>query len=94
MRDLDAEHLHAGVRVGVEVDEADRAVPAGDRAHVWLGDRVVAAEDDGNRAGGHDLPNGALDLRMRARGIGGHDRSISEIHDAELLERVDLRLEV
>ena len=94
MRDLDPEHLRTCVRVRVEVDEADRAVTGGDRAHVRLRDRVVAAEDDGNRAGCHHLPDRALDLRVRRRGVGGHDRRVPEVHDPELLERVDLRLEM
>ena len=45
VRDLDAEHLRAGVRVRVEVDEPDRAVARGDGPDVRLGDRVVSSED-------------------------------------------------
>ena len=55
MRELDAEDLVAGVGVGVEVDQADRAAAARERADVGLGDRVVAAEDDRQRAGVDDL---------------------------------------
>ena len=94
VRDLDAEDLGSGVRVRVEVDEPDGAVSNCDGAHVRLRDRVVAAEDDGNRAGAHDLPDRALDLRMRRLGIGGHDRRVSEVDDPKVLEGVELRLKV
>ena len=50
MRDLDSEHLLAGVGVRVEVDEADRAVLRSAGADVRLGNRVVAAEDDRDRS--------------------------------------------
>ena len=71
VRQLDAEDLGPGVRVRVEVDEPDRPVDGGDGADVRLGDRVVAAEDDRDRAGRHDLADGALDLRVRLDGVGG-----------------------
>ena len=51
VRELDAEDLAPGVRVRVEVDEADRAAAGGDGADVRLGDRVVAAEHDRQQAG-------------------------------------------
>ena len=94
VRDLDAEDLRARVRVRVEVDEADGSVSSGHGADVRLRDRVVAAEDDGNRAGVHDLPDRALDLRVRRLGVGGDDRRISEVDDPKLLEGVDLRFEM
>jgi hypothetical protein len=80
--------------VGVEVHEPQLAVLPRDGAHVRLGDRVVAAQDDGDRSGRDDLGDGALDLRVRRRGVRGHDRRIAEIDHAELREGVDLRLEV
>src|SRR4029079_10345311 len=43
VRELDAEDLGPGIRVRVEVDEADLAA-LGARANIGLGDRVVAAE--------------------------------------------------
>ena len=45
----------ARVRVRVEMDERDGAVDRCDRLDVGLGDRVVAAEDDRDRAGRDDL---------------------------------------
>ena len=66
----------------------------GDGAHVRLRDRVVAPEDHGDCAGRHGLADRVLDLRVRPLGIGGHDRRVAEVHDPELLERVDLRLEM
>ena len=50
VRELDAVHVTARVGVGVEVEQAQRAVPLRARAHVGLGDRVVAAEHDRDRA--------------------------------------------
>ena len=55
VRELDAEHLGAGVGVGVEVHDADRAVRGGAGAHRRLGDRVVAAEHDRHDAGREHL---------------------------------------
>ena len=62
---LHAEDLGAGVRVRVEVDEADGTVARGDSAHVRLRDRVVASQNDGDRARGDGLSDRALDLRVR-----------------------------
>src|SRR4029079_19103850 len=50
VRDLYAEYLRAGVGMGVEVDESERSVSRGAGADVGLGDRVVAAEHDRDRA--------------------------------------------
>ena len=57
VRALDAEDLGAGVGVRVEVQEAQRPAAARDRAQRRLGDRVVAAEDDRDRARVGDLPD-------------------------------------
>ena len=84
MRDLDAEDLLAGVGMRVEVDERDRAVHRGDRADVGLGDRVVAAEHDRDRACSDDLPDDSLDRRVIAGRIGGDDGRVAEVDDAEL----------
>ena len=94
VRALDAEHLRAGVGVRVEVQQADGPAPCGDRAHVRLGDRVVAAEDDRDRARVDDLPDHALDRRMRGGCVGRDDGRVAVIDDPQDVERVDLRLEM
>ena len=66
----------------------------GDRPDVGLGDRVVAAEDDRDRAGGDDLRDDALDRRVIAGRVGGNDRGVAEVDDPELGDRVDPRLEM
>ena len=94
MRDLDAEDLLARIRMGVEVDESDRAVNRGDRLHVRLGDRVVAAEHDRDRARSDDLPDDALDRCVVSRRIRRHDRGVTEVDDAKLRDRIEARLEM
>jgi hypothetical protein len=71
VRGLDAEDLGAGVSVGVEMDEAERAVARGAGADIGLGDRVVAAEDDRDRARVDDLADELLDARRDASGAAG-----------------------
>ena len=63
-------------------------------ADVGLGDRVVAAEDDRDRARREHLPDRRLDRLVRARRIGGQDRRVAEVDHLQLGEGVDLRLEV
>jgi len=58
VRDGNAEDLPAGVGVRVERDEADRAVAGDARTDVGLGDRVVAAEHDGDPPCLDDLSDG------------------------------------
>jgi hypothetical protein len=91
---LDAEHLEARVRVGVEVQKTNGAVTRGDCANVRLGDRVVSAEHDGQNSGVDDLADEPLDRLVRSLRIGGNDRSVAVVDDAQLPERVDLRLEM
>ena len=91
---LHAEDLGACVRVRVEVDEADGTVARRDSAHVRLRDRVVASQNDGDRARGDGLPDRALDLRVRPHGIGRDYCGVAEVDDSELGERVDFRLEM
>ena len=66
----------------------------GDSPHVRLGDRVVAAEDDRDRAGRDDLRHESLDRGVRSHRIGGHHRGVAEVDDAKHLVPVDLRLEM
>ncbi len=64
----DAERVVGRVGVGIEVDDPDAARPAdlGDRGRRRPGDRVVAAEDDRDRAGLGDLADLAIDHRVGA----------------------------
>src|SRR5439155_9241807 len=94
VRDLDAEDLGAGVRVCVEMDETERAVPGGAGADVGLGDRVVAAEYDRDRTRGDHLADRALDRLVRPDGVGGEDWGVAVVDELELGHRVDLCLEV
>jgi hypothetical protein len=57
--------------VGVEVDQADRAVDGGAGTGLGLGDRVVAAEDDGHGAGAEHGGDRRLDRAVRADGSAG-----------------------
>ncbi len=94
VRDLHAEDLRARVGVGVEVDEAEPAVPGGAGADVRLGDRVVAAEDDRNRTRSDDLSDRPLDRLVRPSGVGGDNRRVAVVDQPQLGHRVDLCLEV
>ena len=59
-----------------------------------LGDRVVAAEHDRQRAGREHLGDGRLDRAVRDVDVGGDDRGVAEVDHAQLGEGVDLDLEV
>ena len=89
--ELHAEHLFAGVGVSVEVHDADRAVRGHACAHARLGDRVVAAQQHGRRAGGEHLPHHALDRRVRATRVAGQHGRVAEVHDPELREGIHAR---
>ena len=94
VRDLDAEHGRPGVGVRVEVDERHGPVPLGTGGDVGLGDRVVAAEHDRDQPRVEHLTDCLLDRGVRAHGIGGQHGCVAVVDDAQLGERVDLRLEV
>ena len=55
VRQLDVEHLCGGIRMRVEMDQSNGTESRCDCLYVGFGDRVVAAEDDRDRAGGDDL---------------------------------------
>ena len=60
-----------------------------------LGDRVVAAEDDRDRAGGEHLRDRVLDRDVRADRVGREDRRVAEVDDPQDgAQRVDAGLEV
>ena len=89
-----AEDLRARIGVSLEVDEPDRAVDGRAGPYGRLGDRVVAAEDDGDGIGCEHLPDDRFDRLVRARRVRRDHRRIAEVHDLQLLERVEPRLEV
>ena len=91
---VDAEDLLAGVGMGVEVDQADRAeaVPAG--PDVGLGDRVVAAEHDRDRARGEDLADRRSIASWDRAGSAGRTGASPKSTTRSTLEGVDAGLEV
>src|SRR5215207_6899751 len=94
VRALDAEDLGARVGVGVEVHHADGPMRCRDGPDGGLGDRVVAAEHDGDCARGQHLADGRLDRGVRALGVGGDHGRIAEVDHPQLGERIDVRLQV
>jgi hypothetical protein len=92
--ELDAEDFPGSVRVGIEMDEPNRPIRFAAGADVRLRDRVVASEDDRQRARGEHLSDGLLDRRVRAGRVGGHDRPVAEVDDAKVAERVDAGFQV
>ena len=91
---LNAEDLRSGVGVGVEVDESDRPARCGDGTDIGLGDRVVAAEHDRDRAGRDDLPHRVGDRGMARRRVRGQNGGVTEVDDSKCRERVDAGDEV
>ena len=57
------------------------------------GDGVVAAEDDRDRAGRGDLVDLAIDHRVAALPVRGHDVRVAGVDDGQLIERADIELE-
>ena len=91
----DAPVVVGGVGVGVEMDDADAAGSAdlGDGGRRRPGDRVVAAEDDRDRAGLGDLEDLAVDHRVAALEPGRHDVRVAGVDHGQHLERLDVELE-
>jgi DNA-binding Lrp family transcriptional regulator len=87
VRETDAEALLGGVGVGVEVHETDRTVGSRTGADVGLGDRVVAAEDDRNRA---RLKDGGVVATIGVRVTGDTRRVAARLADVEEIEYVVL----
>src|SRR5918911_112231 len=88
VRDLDAEDLRSRIRVRVEVNEPERTMPAGAGRDIGLGDRVVAAEHERERARVHDLSHRLLDRLVRPGSLGREDGRVAEVDDPQLGERV------
>ena len=84
-----------GVGVGVEVDDADAAGSAdlGDGRRRRPGDRVVAAEDDRDRAGRRHLADLAVDERVGAIDPRRDDVGVAGVDDGQDLERLDVELQ-
>ena len=70
-----------------------RAADLGDGGRARPGDRVVAAEDDRDRAGRGDLADLAVDHRVAAPELRRHDVRVARVDDGQLLERADVELE-
>ena len=92
--DLDAEERLPGVRVGVEVDQAEGAGALRDRPDVRFGDRVVALEDHREGAGVDDVADGPLDRLVRSGRVGRDHRCVAEVDGLHVVERLDLGVEM
>ena len=78
VRPLDAVHERPVVDMGVEVHDVEAMrVGADDR----IGDRVVAADDDGERARLQDLPDVARDVVERPSHVRVDDVRVAAVHD-------------
>ena len=96
VRVRDAQHVGAGVGVGVEVDHrvAVGAVLVGERLHHGRRERVVAAKRDRDRAGGPDLVDRGAQARVRGRKVGRRGLDVAVVDHGELGERIDAELHV
>ena len=89
-----SEDLSARIGVSVEVQQSDRPVNLRAGPHVRSGDRVVTADDHGQRPGAQDLADRLQDRGVGSLGLRGNDRRITEVDDSQSGECVDSRLEV
>src|SRR6476469_3627395 len=91
----DAEGVGGGIGVGVEMDDPDaaRTTDLGDGRRGGPGDRVVAAEDDRDRAGLGDFADLAVDHRVAALDPGRHDVRVTGVDDGQDVVRIDVELE-
>ena len=82
--------LGGRVGVGVEVEDPDAARPAdlGDRGGRRPGDRVVASQDDRDRAGLRDLAHLPIDEGVAALDPGGDDVGVAGVDHRQDLERL------
>ena len=78
----------------VEVDEPDGPVRGGAGTDVGLCDRVVAAQDDRDRACGEHLSDRGLDRLVRPARVRRQHGRVAEVDHPQLRKGVDLRLEV
>ena len=91
----DAPVVVGGVGVGVEVDDPDAAGSAdfGNCRRGWPRDRVIAPEDDRDRARSGDLENLAVDECVATLDPGRDDVRVAGVHHRQQLERLDVELE-
>ena len=85
-----------GVRVGVEVHDADVAVAVHVRHGGGSGprDRVITAEDDRDDATGCDLMYPLADVGVADLGLAVWAIGIAIVHDLEVLEDLDVEIDV
>ena len=82
-----------GVDVAVEVDDPDVALDAlRDATRGWIADRVIAPEDDGQRACREHVRDALGDLIARLRDVSG-TIDVAEIADLDALAKIDAELE-
>ena len=84
-----------GVRVRVEVDHRDPALPAmlGHARGVGPGDRVVAAEHERDRARRGHRVDRLLQVAHRPGGVAGEQLDVARVVDPQVLQRVDAQRE-
>ena len=87
---LRAEVLVPGVRMRVEVHEAEAPVTTSERPQDGQGDRVIAAHADGHRALRDHLAQAPLDRLVRALDRDRHHVHVTAIGHAHPLEGMDL----
>jgi len=79
---VDERHV---VEVGVKVHHVQRPQPSlVERPHHRERDRVISADDHGQRPRRQDRPSCGGDVRERIRGIGGQDVRVTYVRDAVL----------
>ena len=78
------------VGVRVELDECEWAMTLRKHAQLGEGDRVVAAERNGEDSCLDDRCQSLDDLRIRALGVAGRNRQIAVIHDRERVDDVEV----
>ncbi len=84
--DLFTEHVVVDVRVGVHVDDAQRAVSAMQGAHYRQHDGVVATEGQGTAAVGNDAIVGFFDDLDAGCQVEGVDGDVADIGDLQAVE--------
>ena len=77
-----------GVVVRVDVHHRQRAVRGGDRAHRRQRHRVIAADDEGRRAGGDDARHLGLHRRAHRGGVEGREDHVAAVAHADAREHV------